>query len=1226
MLLRQSSTVSTLSTNGQFKRQVSPLQALPRTVSSLLDLPNPSAIPHQRFLRLGPEGSESALEDRAAPVHHIQHAVARSLPTPNAIHTRRFRWYSWLPKSLYWQMKRVANIYFVAIALLAITPLWAPRKWTSKVMMVTLVLMLQAFKDLFEDLKRGRDDREDNTRTTLHYDHGEEVFISKEWQHCKPGDLLLIREGELIPADVLILASNKANGQCNLSTKSLDGETNLKQRQAPDVVQSSLKGIVDLDAIAGLLFDTGFECVLNEPCADVRTLDGSIQIDGDTEGISIENFALRGCKLELTEWVLSIVCYVGNETKIMLNMTSAPTKHSELEQLLNKCVTVVLVFIIVVSTLCMVCSQVVMPSGLPFYDVWVKYFIIQYPIMPMTLYIALEMMHLIIGWQIQQDPLMFDKAHHIHAAARNSALVEELGQVEYVFSDKTGTLTANEMRFAYCCIQHNVVGPFHDDAAADSSRGVIHMKGLLHSESPRQLEAREFLEFLAVCHTVFVDESSRTYNGESPDEVALVKGAQMVDVELVARRASSTGSVEHIVRAPWYPGGTKNHKLSYFIPFTSDRKRMSVICSEPDGGAVVFTKGADSVMQGLLCDPWHSDVSANLREFSHQGLRTLILAKRRLDAPEYSAWKLRWHDAKAAMQGRAKKLEEVEAEIEKELTFVGVTALEDRLQDNVATTIIRLRQAGMHVWMLTGDKVETAIEIAKSCHLFDSTTQLMQIVDVTSVADALKMTSRMCSRRAVSRPQGRPCGVVLDGMSLQYILKSERAKEELYRLGEESACCIGCRLSPLQKRQLVELVRHRNRCAVTLAIGDGANDVPMIQGAHLGVGIKGKEGASAVQASDMSIVQFQFLGNLLICHGRKAYRRIASFLGFFLYKSAVVTWGYVLYAQDNAFQGNLAYPEWLDVTYNPFTSCAVLIVLAFDSDISDEDALHDPLCYWPGPARGGLNSRIFAGWMASATWHGILCWSVPVYLLTTKADRIDQTKAFWEASCTAYTAVIIVVHLKLLLVARKSITVIGMGSILLEMLAYFAFLVALGLPIAAKLAPELRGIPQRIFESPKHHTFIHLVCCTVPPFAAVIVEALIHAMITRVTACMELRRQQKMEAAGSDTFERQTSDTSQLTTVRATHIVERKNSLFSEHIEALMQKNKLADGFKISNGTGFVKEVGAKVAKPFASRKGTSFKPKFSLKGMMSCCKGGPPPSDDLPSQPLLRPENKIAE
>jgi len=235
----------------------------------------------------------------------------------------------------------------------------------------------------------------------------------------------------------------------------------------------------------------------------------------------------------------------------------------------------------------------------------------------------------------------------------------------------------------------------------------------------------------------------------------------------------------------------------------------------------------------------------------------------------------------------------------------------------------------------------------------------------------------------------------------------------------------------------------------------------------------------------MAISQFHFLGNLVFCHGRKAYRRIATFLCFFIYKSVALGWSYVVYAHSMHFNGQGAYPQWLDVIWNPLTSCAVVLILAFDIDYEDEVALESPELYSPGPDRALFNPKTFSYWMFLATVQGILAWSVPVYGLTTRSERwgdLPNGGPFWQASFTAFTINYLIVHLKLLLVSEKPLQGIGLLSFILELVGYAPIAIGLG----SEMAPshELLHAPTRVFTS-----WQHVACIVLVPLAALTPEA-----------------------------------------------------------------------------------------------------------------------------------------
>lgn len=1008
---------------------------------------------------------------------------------------------------MYWQFHRAANIYFVVIALVSCIP-WVEAKWQPKVLTVVLILLAQALKDLYEDVKRWSDDKEVNTSLVDRFDAKTGTFKEVMWREVDAGDLCLITGGSTFPADTLVLASADQSGVFFVGTKSMDGETNLKERSVPSAVSELVASMSPASLrptstpgcetsvlakqthIAKMLLETGMEVHLEQPHPSVLDLDCSLSLGVEAPtGLNCNNFGLRGHSLENTRWVIGLACYVGGDTKLRLNSFPPPSKSSELERYLNRCVICILSFLFVVSAYFALASRLTGQTGLPLYKIFLKYLVILYPVLPMTLYIAFEVLHLVIGMQIERDPLMYDESTGMHAKARNTSVIEELGQVDFVFSDKTGTLTANEMRFAHCSVGRMSYGPFLPDAQGRRGPGHDQVARVLRKgQTPEAEELRSFFNALAVCHTVQVDEETG-FCGESPDEVALVEAAKAAGCVLEGREAIA-GAVVHRVRAP--DCSLQENELRHVLAFNSDRKRMSVIVATADGGACVLTKGSDSVMEGLMSEPLPREAHAALSEFSRQGLRTLVVAKRQMSAADYAMWRSMWDEAGSEMEDRAGKLDAVAALAEVNLRYLGVTALEDRLQDSVPTTIAAMRKTGLRVWVLTGDKVETAIEIAKSCRLIDANMSLVTLVGAGSPGECMRILREAQATKLKGTQLAR--GMVLDGQSVSHILSDEATKTALYDMAIASSSCVCCRLSPLQKRELVELVRSQNPKAITLAIGDGANDVPMIQGAHVGIGVRGKEGAAAVQASDMAVSQFSFLGNIVLCHGRKAYRRISTFLLFFIYKSLTLGWSYIIYAHTMMFSGEGAYPQWLDVVWNPLTSCAVVLMLATDIDFPDKVALASPELYKPGPARKYFNPVVFGHWMLLATVQGTIAWCVPVYGLTTHHERVDRPLQeggpFWQASFTAFTILFFVVHLKLILVAERPLQPVGIVAFVIELLLYLPVAMGLG----SNLAPshELVGAPRAILGSGPH-----LLVLVVAPLAAIAPEAVMSWYVRR---------------------------------------------------------------------------------------------------------------------------------
>jgi len=304
--------------------------------------------------------------------------------------------------------------------------------------------------------------------------------------------------------------------------------------------------------------------------------------------------------------------------------------------------------------------------------------------------------------------------------------------------------------------------------------------------------------------------------------------------------------------------------------------------------------------------------------------------------------------------------------------------------------------------------------------------------------------------------------------------------------------CVCCRLSPQQKRKLVELVKAEDKRAITLAIGDGANDVSMIQGAHIGIGVRGKEGNQAVQASDIAVSQFRFLVPLLLCHGRRAYRRIAQFLCYYIYKHIVLASADVLWAHQFRFRGEIAYAEWLSSTYSVmFTSLPIMIILGSDRDLPDAVALSDPGLYVEGLERRRFNYKVFALWMISGVWHGSLAWAVPQIVVGSREFVVEYNEdkgkydvamapKFWIGSCASFTLVIFFVQLRLYMVALNKCAAPVVGILVLSVIAYVITLFLFGGGLSS-MQPQLEGIPEEMVKDDKT-----LLCIFLSPLALLI--------------------------------------------------------------------------------------------------------------------------------------------
>lgn len=1032
---------------------------------------------------------------------------------PNRIRTTKFTKFTWLPKSLAYQFMRVANIYFLFIVVLVLFP-WSPKNWKSKVLPFVAVLLWTSLKDLYEDLRRHRDDNAENSqkcRRLRRSGSSGEGFEEVTWAEVLAGDVVFTPEDSAFPADLLLLHA-AGNEEAFISTVMLDGETSLKNRSAPSLLRAFARKCMKdapeewqeaqtlrtcegeqvpsakVDAqharLVQVLRKQNTEIRIPKPTAVLSDVKGVVQRRASENEVSVcpfdeTSFLPRGCVLRNTTWVLGVVLYVGDETKTRLNASGSSMKFSNMQVNLNRCVRGLLGALFLVCIYGTIVASVgegsiaaeaseLAPAARNPVIRFFMFCITFYHVVPMSLYVVYEMLKLAMAFQVNTDKQMYDPERDMMAQARSAEIIEEAGQVNFMFSDKTGTLTANEMVFARCHVGGEDLGEFRRGADGAPGEGMARARDILSKGSkdkdPLFEPALNLFTCLAVCHSVQVTQKGTTnepsFSGMSPDEVALVQVAHEVGSSFCKRVRKNAGNSEVVLNGP--VESERRFTILYELAFSSDRKRMSVVVRHK-GSIWCITKGADSVMEPLLSTPFSEACASDLSTFSRQGLRTLIVGMRVVEKAEFEAWNAEYVAARNLIDNtKDEQMALVAAKIETGLKFVGLTAVEDRLQEGVPETIESIKQAGIRLWVLTGDKTETAVDIARSCRLFTSSTVMAYATQADSSKDA---EQKMLEAHSLLDGEG-DTGLVLDGQTLLHALSSAECRKLIYELGVVSRSCICSRLSPMQKLELVRLVREQNPQAITLAIGDGANDVPMIQGAHLGVAIRGKEGAQAVQASDVAISYFRFLVPLLFCHGRRAYRRIALFLCYYLYKNVSLLMSDLWWMHQDGFRARTAFPEYLSIGFNVlYSAWHVIFVIGFDRDVSDDVANARPELYHVGPRRALFNPRRFTQWMMLGVFQGSIAWCVPYYLLLPDGTVYDKSTPgpFWVSSTAAFTAVNIVVNIRLVLSSPSPFRRTTVWPTVLAFLCYGIGLAVLSYSALGKsLQPCMYQIPSEL--------------------------------------------------------------------------------------------------------------------------------------------------------------------
>eukprot|EP00002_Diphylleia_rotans_P033011 TRINITY_DN698_c0_g1_i11.p1 TRINITY_DN698_c0_g1~~TRINITY_DN698_c0_g1_i11.p1 ORF type:complete len:1852 (+),score=333.99 TRINITY_DN698_c0_g1_i11:998-6553(+) len=758
----------------------------------------------------------------------------------------------------------------------------------------------------------------------------------------------------------------------------------------------------------------------------IYRFNGSITIDGNDEAsVDVKNILLRGMVLRNTTHVYGLVIFTGHDTKLAMNSRAAPSKRSNVEEYVN----LALIFIFISLAVLCVVSTISHVSWVRdnSKDSWyldflrdeegfaanlsfITFLILFNNLTPISLYISMEVVRLYQARLIEYDKEMYYEKSDTPALARTSNLNEELGQIQYIFSDKTGTLTCNEMEFRRASIYGRLYyykeipkSKANKPQGLQSGLSMVSMdstafnevtNGTVGSDSVDDIDISEatkvpethfddFMTVLAVCHTALPEKLTEedkkalhladsaqdvVYQSQSPDEIALVQAAKELFFELTERTQTTvTVSIR---------GKPESFQILNVNEFNSDRKRMSVVVRRDDGRVQLFCKGADSVMfERLAADQAHIEKTMeHIDLFAVDGLRTLVIAKRDLAPKVYEEWNEKYTKASLALRDRAELLDKVANEIEKDMDLLGSTAIEDKLQDGVPETIHTLSSAGIKIWVLTGDKQETAVNIAYSTRLFEPNMHIVFIncSEEDDVSTILKQ--RQLEVEYILNHEEKPLALVVDGNSLNAVLNDEDNKLSFLLIARLCIAVVACRVSPKQKAEMVTLVKEYVKPQpITLAIGDGANDVSMIQEAHVGIGISGHEGMQAVQSSDYAIAQFRFLERLLLVHGHWNYMRLCKLILYSFYKNMAFVLTLFYYTFSNAFSGTTLYESWLGAGWNVgWTLLPVMFVSVLDQDASALNLKQFPSLYGWGQARMGFNLSVMFRWSMNAVVHSLI--------------------------------------------------------------------------------------------------------------------------------------------------------------------------------------------------------------------------------------------------------------
>uniref|UniRef100_A0A672GBZ8 Phospholipid-transporting ATPase n=1 Tax=Salarias fasciatus TaxID=181472 RepID=A0A672GBZ8_SALFA len=758
----------------------------------------------------------------------------------NSIKNQKYNIFTFVPGVLYQQFKFFLNLYFLVVACSQFVPslkigylytYWAPLGFVLAVTMV---------REAVDEVRRCQRDKEMNSQ--LYSKLTVRGKIQVKSSDIQVGDMIIVEKVKLATAIFLLcvcvcvrVCVSASSGSCFIRTDQLDGETDWKLKVAVGCTQ---RLPADLFSISAYVY-------AQKPQLDIHSFEGNFtREDADPqihESLSIEN-TLWASTVVASGTVIGVVIYTGKETRSVLNTSYAKNKVGLLDLELNR-LTKALFLAQVVLSVVMVALQGFVG---PWFRNLFRFVVLFSYIIPISLRVNLDMGKSAYGWMIMKDENIPG------TVVRTSTIPEELGRLVYLLTDKTGTLTQNEMVFKRL---HLGTVSYGMDTMDEIQSHIIqsYSQPQRDPQSPKVRKSvssriHEAVKAIALCHNVtpvyeshasvngetesaeadqdFSDDN-RTYQASSPDEVALVRWTESVGLTLVNRDLTSLQ-----LKTP--SGQILSFYILQIFPFTSESKRMGIIVREESTGDITFyMKGADVAMASIVqYNDWLEEECGNM---AREGLRTLVVAKKSLSEEQYQDFENRYNQAKLSIHDRALKVAAVVESLEREMELLCLTGVEDQLQADVRPTLELLRNAGIKIWMLTGDKLETATCIAKSSHLVSRNQDIHVFKPVSNRGEAhLELNA---FRRK------HDCALVISGDSLEVCLRYY--EHEFVELACQCPAVVCCRCSPTQKAQIVRLLQQHtaNR---TCAIGDGGNDVSMIQAADCGIGIEGKAVFSSV--------------------------------------------------------------------------------------------------------------------------------------------------------------------------------------------------------------------------------------------------------------------------------------------------------------------------------------------------------------------------------------------
>lgn len=1027
----------------------------------------------------------------------LDHKVELNLVYPsNYISNCKYsRWKYFIPMNLMEQLIREEIIWFFFISLMQLLPFnLSPLSNWGTISPLCLIILVSMVKDGYNTWKILKSDENINKQKANVIEDFEGKIKTVNWENIKVGSFVVIYKNEPCPADAILLSSSD-NGQAFVETSNLDGEIRFQKKESIEITNevfgSSLRVIKDK-----IKKFKDSQLKVEQPNNALYKFEGRLKLKDYNEEIliNVENVVLRGSKIKNVEHVLGLVVYTGPDTKLMQNSRiNKRKKYTKVQKRLRKFVLFILIEIVLLALLSTLMSLVTFYKNgeksiyaEDLQDIWkniLTFLILYNNLVPISLYVTLDFSKLVQAWFIVEDrELLTKNIEDRKVSVKNSDLNEELGQIQYIFTDKTGTLTKNQMELKKCWIKGEY---FLNDALNNVT------ENSLFNLDFTCLNVETFWMCVALCHTAKLD-TNNTYKSESPDEIALVSAA--------AKFGYTFMSDNHDLFQLKTPQSFLGYSVIAINKYSPERKRMSVVVKFYESHnipPILICKGADNAIIPLLDANCNTEgLNEAVTDLAKEGLRTLVYAFRYLTESELKTFDRRYKDAMNPMADTETSLKKLAEDFEKNLELVGVSGVEDKVIEGVAETIETLKEAGIKFWLMTGDKKETAENVAHLSNIIERDSKIIYLEDIEINLTLQKLIRQLLTflyphkaayegfneLQSVTELENtlenlqitdeiteevENFSIVVYGDTLSMIFENKSALKYFTLLSTFAYSVICCRTVPFQKAQVVKLIKdHLSFRPSTLAIGDGSNDVSMIQEANVGVGIMGREGMQAANSADYAINNFTQLTRLLLFHGRNNYSRTCKLIILSFFKNFLVILPLHYYSYISYYSGTCLYDAWLIMTYNIImTSLPIVIIGVMEKE---KKIIGHAGVYKIGIKSLLLNWKVFFYWKFFAIFASVL-----LFLLVIMLSKYSLNSESFSLNGTLLFIIAVLTSLGVFMVEMNEWNKFFLGSIFFSLIALMA--ITIGYDYSGFPTTEIKNVIKQIIIVPNNFLLLILV-------------------------------------------------------------------------------------------------------------------------------------------------------